>query len=90
MDVPLGPREVRRRLETDLAARMLAFCASRPLMRAFCCCSRRMMNGRPYSSNIKLMVYVLQRNLWDATKEFMEMNQPFHFDTSHKTQTHTN
>ena len=49
--MPLGPNDVRRMRVMDRAARMLDFVASRPLTRAFACCSFRMMKGRPYSSN---------------------------------------
>mmetsp|Transcript_31984 Transcript_31984/g.72736 ORF Transcript_31984/g.72736 Transcript_31984/m.72736 type:complete len:233 (-) Transcript_31984:30-728(-) len=52
LSIPLGPRDVRRRLVTLRAARIFAFCASSPLIRAFACCSLRMMNGLPYSSKI--------------------------------------
>mmetsp|Transcript_24472 Transcript_24472/g.75486 ORF Transcript_24472/g.75486 Transcript_24472/m.75486 type:complete len:273 (-) Transcript_24472:156-974(-) len=57
LSMPLGPSDVRRRLDTDRAAMMLCFWASRPLMRDFCCCSFRMMKGRPYSSKTIDMVY---------------------------------
>jgi hypothetical protein len=50
-DLPLGPRDVLNKFETDLAARMFALCASMPLILDFCCCSRRIIKGRPYSSN---------------------------------------
>ena len=35
----------------------LAFCASRPFRRVLACCSRRMMNGRPYSSKTSDMLH---------------------------------
>ena len=54
--VPLGPNDVRNRFETVRAAMILAFCASKPLIRAFACCSLKMMKGRPYSSYTRLMV----------------------------------
>ena len=38
-----------------LAARMLAFCASRPFSRPLASPSLMMMKGRPYSSNARLM-----------------------------------
>lgn len=50
-ELPLGPSDVLSKFETDLAARMFAFCASMPLILDFCCCSLKMMKGRPYSSN---------------------------------------
>lgn len=49
--LPLGPRDVLNKFETDLAARMFALCASMPLILDFCCCSRKIIKGRPYSSN---------------------------------------
>mmetsp|Transcript_52102 Transcript_52102/g.111444 ORF Transcript_52102/g.111444 Transcript_52102/m.111444 type:complete len:379 (+) Transcript_52102:815-1951(+) len=55
LSMPLGPRDVFRMLQTALAARMFAFCASTPLSRPFFSPSLMMMNGRPYSSNAKLI-----------------------------------
>ncbi len=57
LSIPLGPSEVRTIWEMDLAARMLALVASRPLTRAFACCSFKITKGRPYSSVFGEAVY---------------------------------
>ena len=53
---PLGPSDVLNKLDTDRAAKIFAFCASRPLILACCCCSLNIINGRPYSSNMSDMI----------------------------------
>mmetsp|Transcript_45746 Transcript_45746/g.118237 ORF Transcript_45746/g.118237 Transcript_45746/m.118237 type:complete len:256 (-) Transcript_45746:46-813(-) len=55
LSIPLGPRLVRMMFATARAARMLAFCASKPLVLFTFSCSRKMMNGRPYSSKVTLI-----------------------------------
>mmetsp|Transcript_17542 Transcript_17542/g.36842 ORF Transcript_17542/g.36842 Transcript_17542/m.36842 type:complete len:250 (+) Transcript_17542:1188-1937(+) len=50
LSMPLGPREERRILEMEVAARIFDLTASRPFTRALACCSFKMMKGRPYSS----------------------------------------
>ena len=60
--MPLGPKEVLSRLETERAAMMLCFWACRPLMRLLACCSFRMMKGRPYSSKTMDMVRAVPRS----------------------------
>ena len=56
LSMPLGPSEVLIMDATALAARMWAFWASNPLRRFFFSCSRTMMNGRPCSSNTRLIL----------------------------------
>mmetsp|Transcript_7579 Transcript_7579/g.46615 ORF Transcript_7579/g.46615 Transcript_7579/m.46615 type:complete len:266 (-) Transcript_7579:6-803(-) len=56
LSIPLGPNDVLKILDTDLAAAMLARCASIPFSRFFFSCSRRMRKGLPYSSNARLIV----------------------------------
>lgn len=57
LSIPLGPSEVLRILDTDLAAAMLARCASIPFIRFFFSCSRRIRNGLPYSSKARLCIH---------------------------------
>mmetsp|Transcript_9052 Transcript_9052/g.15312 ORF Transcript_9052/g.15312 Transcript_9052/m.15312 type:complete len:255 (+) Transcript_9052:1057-1821(+) len=59
LSIPLGPREERRRADTDRAAMIFAFCASNPLILAFSCCSRRITKGLPYSSNTNDIICVV-------------------------------
>ena len=55
LSIPLGPRELLRVLATDLAATILPLIASRPLTRFLVSYSRRIINGRPNSSNATLI-----------------------------------
>mmetsp|Transcript_2997 Transcript_2997/g.10763 ORF Transcript_2997/g.10763 Transcript_2997/m.10763 type:complete len:293 (-) Transcript_2997:26-904(-) len=63
LSMPRGPRLERRMDVTARAAMMFDFCASRPRNRDLADCSRRMMNGRPYSSKVSDMasLYLYRR-----------------------------